>query len=533
MNEDNSAMNNNNKSPTIVGPTHSTNEPYFFGPKSEYLLVPEVSSFANPTPSCLSVPDPWNLCCSSLSGGSRRASSTVSSIFDLSFEAETLERAIRDDDVNVVKKFLELHHNKFSVNLHDSILDKSETDSRSRNISNVTQDVEILLRKSQTLLERYNDRRESFTTESDVPAIFPNALPVAIELNAENVVKLLLRYGVDPNIAGVNPIPHPPNSRRPSSISDIYQQNSNHREGSSTNKKDVKFLFPSQSIEADDQPAISSERSPLREHTLKINSNVGLEAGRVGGEAGLESTSSASGTAMSAGTAATTSKTFDFAVAYIPEKLVQLPPLFVAVTSKNPLYTRLLLKYGAKPNFSDHNGNTALHLAVSVEFQNWENALCLLQNGAKIHCKNRCGLTPHDLSPDLCKEQTTIIQAVYEQVSLRQGSNANNDVPGGSQDNGHHRNKSKRFRRLSPGHESRSRSKEKKREREISDKISGARERTPSGSSSKSGRSGRSLSATTSGQSEKLSTIINIPDLLDMETSTTTTSSEKEKEKVG
>ena len=52
---------------------------------------------------------------------SRRASSTASSIFDLSQEADQLEKAIKDDNINIVKKILEVHLNKFNmVNFHGS-----------------------------------------------------------------------------------------------------------------------------------------------------------------------------------------------------------------------------------------------------------------------------------------------------------------------------------------------------------------------------------------------------------------------------
>lgn len=131
----------------------------------------------------------------------RRVSSTSSSIFDLSAECEQLERSIRDNDVVAVKKFLQIHHGKFPVDLAGSFLDKSSCDSRSRrvsHVSHVSQDVEILLRKSQTLIDSL-DRRESFGTESEVPSIFRTSLHLAVQHAAYDVLKLLLKYGVDPN----------------------------------------------------------------------------------------------------------------------------------------------------------------------------------------------------------------------------------------------------------------------------------------------------------------------------------------------
>ncbi|KAK3915586.1 LOW QUALITY PROTEIN: Myosin-1, partial [Frankliniella fusca] len=82
----------------------------------------------------------------SLQSGSLQCS-LASSTADLTADALQLEKAIRDNDTAKVRRFLNLHHDKFQVNLHGSLLDKSSSDSQS-------QDVEILLRKSKTLLDR-------------------------------------------------------------------------------------------------------------------------------------------------------------------------------------------------------------------------------------------------------------------------------------------------------------------------------------------------------------------------------------------
>ena len=94
---------------TATGATHSM-------PPNERLVdllpVPGAATAAclgqsSQSPSSLSVPGaPW----SSLS---RRASSTTSSIFDLSYEAEQLERAVRENNVRAVKKMLEVHCGRF------------------------------------------------------------------------------------------------------------------------------------------------------------------------------------------------------------------------------------------------------------------------------------------------------------------------------------------------------------------------------------------------------------------------------------
>ncbi|XP_047106655.1 uncharacterized protein LOC124775865 [Schistocerca piceifrons] len=154
----------------------------------------------------------------SLQSGSFQCS-LGSSTGDLSVEAAQLERAIRNNDTVRVKRFLELHHDKFQVNLHSSFLDKSSCESQS-------QDVEILLRKSKTLIDRRGvvdkaacaDRLQPASScassassagvaEPSVPLIFSNALHVAVEHGAVDVARLLLKYGLEPNQGGRLPGP--------------------------------------------------------------------------------------------------------------------------------------------------------------------------------------------------------------------------------------------------------------------------------------------------------------------------------------
>ncbi|XP_049800044.1 uncharacterized protein LOC126235364, partial [Schistocerca nitens] len=152
----------------------------------------------------------------SLQSGSFQCS-LGSSTGDLSVEAAQLERAIRNNDTVRVKRFLELHHDKFQVNLHSSFLDKSSCESQS-------QDVEILLRKSKTLIDRTSplykpsidtsssplqpasscasSASSAGVAEPSVPLIFSNALHVSVEHGAVDVARLLLKYGLEPNQGG-------------------------------------------------------------------------------------------------------------------------------------------------------------------------------------------------------------------------------------------------------------------------------------------------------------------------------------------
>ena len=100
---------------------------------------------------------------------------------------------------------------------------------------------------------------------------------------------------------------------------------------------------------------------------------------------------------------------FDFACHYTAGVLQGLPPLFLAAAERNAATIRLLLKYGANPNYQDPEGCTPLHLSASVEFQSWECAVALIEHGAKVHISNYYGTTPAELSADLTKEQRRIL----------------------------------------------------------------------------------------------------------------------------
>ncbi|BET01584.1 phospholipase C [Nesidiocoris tenuis] len=167
---------------------------------------------------------------------------------DLTADALMLERAIRANDPLRVKRFLNIHHDKFQVNLHGSLLGKSSSEGSQSG------DVEILLRKSKTLIDRLepadvlNQQQQnqqqrapspgrwsqsSCSSDSssstfssgghgEVPLVFSNALHMAVEYGAVDVLRILLKYGLEPNQGGRLPagccVEHPvPVPQQPSS----------------------------------------------------------------------------------------------------------------------------------------------------------------------------------------------------------------------------------------------------------------------------------------------------------------------------
>jgi len=192
-----------------------------------------------------------------ISKNRRRTSSTTSSIFDLSSEADRLDQCIRENDVIGVRKIVSVHLNKFNLTLA-ARLQSLGTESRAgggrwagdtwsssggESISNRTRSHSYSTASgyfqagSSYSLAPFSDvfspgrklshsnplqtffagpgqdslapsRRESNCTYMStvevavVPWIFKNALHAAVQSNAVDVLALLLDVGVDPNRTG-------------------------------------------------------------------------------------------------------------------------------------------------------------------------------------------------------------------------------------------------------------------------------------------------------------------------------------------
>ncbi len=235
------------KSPTLSGGPSSP----ALQDRHDFLLVPENIAVPSSSPSCLSVPSSFGVFPGHSPTGQshfdfRRASSTASSIFDLSYEAEQLDKAIRDNDINIVKKILDVHHHKFNINvsmhcngsnshmgdIRSSIGDDSISHCMSYDHAHISSEVDLSLHRIQGNCDNL-DRRESSTTENtDVPPVFKNALHVAVQHEAMDVLTLLLKYGIDPNEPGISQLTE--GIKHYGSISEIP---------TSKDRKDVRFLL--------------------------------------------------------------------------------------------------------------------------------------------------------------------------------------------------------------------------------------------------------------------------------------------------
>ncbi|GAB6024046.1 hypothetical protein CHUAL_008767 [Chamberlinius hualienensis] len=333
--------------------------------------------------------------------------SRASSINDLSFEADQLERSIRQNDAAFVKRMLEIHHGKFNVNLHGSLLDKSSCDSHSQCIS---QEVEILLRKSQTLIDRLG-RQESVSTDQEIPSVFTNALHLAIEHEAIDVIRMLLRYGVEPNEGGTTVMMGHENllhgggghrgsfnSLISSSLASedgvVAHNNSNER----ARKTSIQLLTPRYAkLIANDSLESSghSSSSPKPAALMCLHSELPLEKRTVRYDGD--------------------GRPVAYAEEYSREHLYTLPALFLAVVLRNSEAVYLLTKYGANPNIQDVNGCTPLHLVVCQERISWPCVCTLLEAGAACDSRvaNRLGYTPNELCGELKKLQESIVEDIF------------------------------------------------------------------------------------------------------------------------
>ncbi|KFM64213.1 26S proteasome non-ATPase regulatory subunit 10, partial [Stegodyphus mimosarum] len=254
---------------------------------------------------------------------------------------------------------LEIHHGRFPLNLYGSLLDKSSEGSQSG-----TQDVEILLRKSQTFLERL-ERRGSLSSEHEPPPIFANALHLAVECHSLDVARLLLKYGVDPNESGIPP-----------SSFEIWRRGS-------CSAASNHFLSP-----CFFRLSASSKTYVCTRQCL----DPSLRTVYVTPEG----------------------KNVFYDEHYTREALYVLAPLFLAVAVGNATMVHLLLKYGAFPKVQDKYGVTPLHLATCQHKVSWSCIRLLLERGAKIETPNKQGVCPYQLlDTDLRLLQKSLVEDAF------------------------------------------------------------------------------------------------------------------------
>ncbi|RWS31390.1 uncharacterized protein B4U80_02538 [Leptotrombidium deliense] len=372
--------------------------------------------------------------------------SLASSINDLTVETEQLERAIRHNDTRFVRRMLELYHNKFvfSTNIRASYFEKSSLETRSMCAG--SQHDRSSLFKGQT----YFDRKESGSTAEpggESPAIFTNALHLAIESNAYDVTLLLLRSSFDPNEAGVTPFTSLDIWRRRSDSSyesaALAATNGNNNlnvcrvNSFSTSREQliphsVRSTSPHLLSPVLGQSVLSSSKDMHHFIRFSINSSPSSANSEVS-SIGRYSTptkvikmkselSAKLRTVHLGGSEETNPVTYE--EEYTRDTLYALPPIFLATALNNAPILRELIKFGANVNIFDRHGVTPLHLAVCQERISRSCVHTLIQSGAKTNAKNKLGITPCDLlesrGNQLTELQKLMVDNAFSQIVLQQ-----------------------------------------------------------------------------------------------------------------
>ena len=123
---------------------------------------------------------------------------------DARSDAELLKLAIESNDVNTVSRVLDVHYDLFNVDYNVTTAVDGEP-NRTRKLSD-SLTVQVLLNQSKALigqLEKGIDVDEDQDGKS-APAVYHNALHLAVLNGSADVVRLLLKCGVDPNSEGID-----------------------------------------------------------------------------------------------------------------------------------------------------------------------------------------------------------------------------------------------------------------------------------------------------------------------------------------
>lgn len=391
--------------------------------------------------------------------------SLASSINDLTIEAEQLERSIKSNDTRFVRRMLELHHCKVPINLHASIFDKTSHGSRHSHCG-VIQDADLMHLKSRATLDRFlsTERRESGSTEEpggESPSIFTNALHLAIESNVYDICVLLLKYGIDPNEAGV--IPYNMDPWRRSSHTSEESSAPLHTNNDRLTINNLNLINSTSREPLIRTPSMRSTNSPNLLSPLAGPSNHTSGTGPAHNIyfALNSSPSSINSDISSVGKSSTPTKLIhmrqdlapNLRVVYINEEgnsvtyeeeytrenLYSLPPIFLAVVIKNSSILRELIQYGANVNVSDRFGVTPLHLSLCQEHISRSCVHLLIQNGAKVKCKNNQGTAPYHLyhgsRDEFIQLQKAIVENAFAQIVPQQSTSSKQTSSNNSNNN--------------------------------------------------------------------------------------------------
>ncbi|CAA9999716.1 unnamed protein product [Nesidiocoris tenuis] len=300
-----------------------------------------------------------------------RARSSYASSCDLTADALMLERAIRANDPLRVKRFLNIHHDKFQnspevrpraeprwspsgwVLRGTSRACASTTLIPNHHLTHPYQPYRSFsLESNSEMLRPWAGERRSVSLKSS-PLVSPKPAPVG----ATSSAPLSTPPSVPRAVASSNSCPGPSESPKPPERSIFAELR--------RSSEIFKSILLNLSMKEQEQEEADVECCSK----LAVNPNLPQD------------------------------KALGLTEVYSRPYLLTLPVLFLAVVRGNPTIVYLLLKYGAAVNFQDTHGNTALHLAVARDNVPWDCVVELVENGAQVSLPNRRGVTAATLAP--------------------------------------------------------------------------------------------------------------------------------------
>ena len=281
--------------------------------------------------------------------------------FDLSHEAELLEKSAKKNDKYTVRRILDAHYSEFQMKPKRKI-SKKFFQNRPTNV-NMPQsgiDRERLTNKAnRNLTVTHSPTSSQATAFVQIPSIFINILHTAIESNALDVLRICLKYGLNANEPGTNrktiALTSYKNNQQLIKYSfrcayclqrfELYNEH--------TQAKLIEALKTDENSETFD---VINELKALNSDKDLYNSNVYLRC---------------------------------------------LPPIFLTISKCFHAATELLLAYGSCTNIQDLNGNTPLHIACAKSKTCTVCIGLLLKYHASSVVLNNIGHTPESIIESL------------------------------------------------------------------------------------------------------------------------------------
>lgn len=372
---------------------------------------------------------------------------------DLTYEAEILENSVKKNDKYSVRRILEQHHSNFQIKPPEIHQNASTTGHKNRQLSTqCSTQTENNYYCPPKIAKKLNNSEIyhtifSASTMSDVvnnsenlsmsidkpcnvyvnkanpnmPPIFYNILHYSIECNSLDVLRICLKYGLNPNETGTN--------RR---LANNFNNNNNTENTKNCRNNAIKMPFKCAYCLRKCSNGSSAPRRANSSNTTNLNPNVNNNYLSIRSPSNSSLQNKLSKLKNSSQSSSATNNTYSFETTSSYDEvnyssynyLLRLPPLFLSVSKCAHNATELLLEYGACPNIQDEFGNTAFHLAASKRDACKECIALLLKYHASSAVCNNLGysvdtiLTHMHSSIDLTQIRVKIIEDLFSSSSI-------------------------------------------------------------------------------------------------------------------